>query len=253
MTCKWALLSGASGKLFVFLSNVSKLDGYSLLSFFTLLPGTDAWCPEAQQTSVIIRWQVWKQKATLLGGQERNIERSLVPDSITEQLSHPWAALHLSLYNTSVYLFKPLFVVFSIPCNLLYQAVLSCFPLSSFPKSSACLLLLHSCPTLCNFMDCSLPGSSVLGDSPGKNTGVGCHALLQGIFPAPEGNSGPLHCKRILYCLSHQGENNCNLGDFPVCLEVKTLCSQCRGHRFDPWLGNQYSTCLSHKIKLPFL
>ena len=32
-------------------------------------------------------------------------------------------------------------------------------------------------------MDCSLPGSSVYGDSPDKNTGVGGHALLQGIFP----------------------------------------------------------------------
>ena len=32
-------------------------------------------------------------------------------------------------------------------------------------------------------MDCNLPGSSVHDDSPGKNTGVGCHALLQGIFP----------------------------------------------------------------------
>ena len=32
-------------------------------------------------------------------------------------------------------------------------------------------------------MDCSPPGSSVHGDSPGKKTGVGCHALLQGIFP----------------------------------------------------------------------
>jgi len=31
-------------------------------------------------------------------------------------------------------------------------------------------------------MDCSVPGFSVHGDSPGKNTGVGCHALLQGIF-----------------------------------------------------------------------
>ena len=31
-------------------------------------------------------------------------------------------------------------------------------------------------------MDCSLPDSPVHGDSPGKNTGVGCHALLQGIF-----------------------------------------------------------------------
>ena len=37
-------------------------------------------------------------------------------------------------------------------------------------------------PTLCNPMDCNLPGSSVQGDSPGKNTGVGCHVLLQGVF-----------------------------------------------------------------------
>ena len=39
------------------------------------------------------------------------------------------------------------------------------------------------CLTLCSPMDCSPPGSSVHRDSPGKNTGVGCHALLQGIFP----------------------------------------------------------------------
>ena len=37
-------------------------------------------------------------------------------------------------------------------------------------------------------MDCSLPGSSVHGDSPGKNTGVGCHSLLQGIFPTQGSN-----------------------------------------------------------------
>ena len=45
-----------------------------------------------------------------------------------------------------------------------------------------CANLLQSCPTLCDSMDCSPPGSSVHGDSPGKNTGVGCYALLQGIF-----------------------------------------------------------------------
>ena len=39
------------------------------------------------------------------------------------------------------------------------------------------------CPTLCYPMDCSPPGSSVNGDSPGKNTRVGYHALLQGAFP----------------------------------------------------------------------
>ena len=64
--------------------------------------------------------------------------------------------------------------------------------------------LLQSCPALCNHLDCSLPGSSVLGDSPGKNTGVGCHALLQGIFPTQGSNPGLLHCRQILYHLSHQ-------------------------------------------------
>ena len=42
-------------------------------------------------------------------------------------------------------------------------------------------------------------------DSPGKNTGVGCHSLLQGIFPTQESNPGLLHCRQILYHLSHQG------------------------------------------------
>ena len=43
-------------------------------------------------------------------------------------------------------------------------------------------LVAQSCPALCHSMDYSLPGSSVHGDSPGKNTGVGSHGLLQGIF-----------------------------------------------------------------------
>ena len=45
-----------------------------------------------------------------------------------------------------------------------------------------CAKLLTSCPTLFDPMDCYPSGSSVHGDSPGKNTGVGCHALLQGIY-----------------------------------------------------------------------
>ena len=62
-----------------------------------------------------------------------------------------------------------------------------------------------SCLTLCNPMDCNLPGFFVHGDSPGKNTGEGCHALLQGIFPAQGSNPGLLHCRWILYQLSHKG------------------------------------------------
>ena len=44
-----------------------------------------------------------------------------------------------------------------------------------------------------------------MGISPGKNTGVVCHALLQGIFPTQESNPGFPHCRLILYHLSHQG------------------------------------------------
>ena len=61
--------------------------------------------------------------------------------------------------------------------------------------------LLHSCSTLCNPVDCSPPGSSVHGDSPGKNTRVGCHALLQGIFLAQGLNphlSHLLHWQKVL-------------------------------------------------------
>ena len=43
----------------------------------------------------------------------------------------------------------------------------------------------QSCLTLCDPLDCSPPGSSVHRLSPGKNTGVGCHALLQGNLPYP--------------------------------------------------------------------
>ena len=58
-------------------------------------------------------------------------------------------------------------------------------------------LVTESCPTLCNPMDYSLPGYSVHGDSPGTNTGVGCHALLQEIFPAQGLTPGLPHCRWV--------------------------------------------------------
>ena len=44
-------------------------------------------------------------------------------------------------------------------------------------------------------------------DFPGKNTGVSCRALLQGIFPTQGSNPGLLHCRQILYHLNHQGSS----------------------------------------------
>ena len=104
-------------------------------------------------------------------------------------------------------------------------------------------LVAQLCLTLCDLMDCSLPGSSVHGDSPGKNTGVGCPppgdlpnpvielrspalqadslpakpqgkpqntgvgslSVLQGIFLTQESIWGLLHCRQILYQLSYLG------------------------------------------------
>ena len=54
-------------------------------------------------------------------------------------------------------------------------------------------------------MDCSPPCSSLHRDSAGKNTGVDCHALLQGIFLTQESNRDLLHWRWILDQLSYQG------------------------------------------------
>ena len=69
---------------------------------------------------------------------------------------------------------------------------------------SVLCLATQLCLTLCNPMNSSPPGSFVCGDSPGNNTGVGCHGLLQRIFPTQGSNPGLSHCRQILYQLSHE-------------------------------------------------
>ena len=72
--------------------------------------------------------------------------------------------------------------------------------------------------------DCSSPDFSVHRASPGKNTGVGCHALLQGIFPTQGSNPGFLHYKWILYQLSHQGSPYFAFQFSSVAQSCLTLC-----------------------------
>ena len=83
-------------------------------------------------------------------------------------------------------------------------------------------LIAQSCPTLCDLTGYILPGSSVYGDSPGKNTGVGCYALLQGIYSTQESNSALPHCRQILYHLSHQGSppQNTEVGSLSLLQEI---------------------------------
>jgi len=57
-----------------------------------------------------------------------------------------------------------------------------------------CVLVIQSCRTLCDPIDCSPPRLLCSWNSPGKNTGVGCPFLLQRIFLTQELNPGFLHC-----------------------------------------------------------
>ena len=105
----------------------------------------------------------------------------------------------LDLPNFLLYLHVILSSSFSPTCNTSYWKFPRCTMLCVI---SMCAQSLQLYMTLWDPMDWSPPGSSVLKDSPGKNARVGCHALLQGIFPTQGWNLcllRLLHCKWILY------------------------------------------------------
>ena len=69
-------------------------------------------------------------------------------------------------------------------------------------KPSQCQthLVAQSCPTLCDPMNCMYPARFFCPwNSPGKNAGVVCHSLLQGIFLTQGLNPGLPRCRQILY------------------------------------------------------
>ena len=67
------------------------------------------------------------------------------------------------------------------------------------------VLVAQSCVTLCNPNGLQPDRLLCPWNFPGKNTGVVWHSLLSGIFPTQGSNRGLLHCRQILYHLSHQG------------------------------------------------
>ena len=95
--------------------------------------------------------------------------------------------------------------------------------------AAVCAQLLQYCPTLCDPMDCSLPGSSCPWNSPGKSTGVGCHVLLQGIFltqgfHAPLGMSPAQQAESLL--LSHPG-SPAPISIFPIMHNGSNMIEVC--------------------------
>ena len=62
-------------------------------------------------------------------------------------------------------------------------------------------------------------------DFPGKNTGVGCHFLLQGIFWTQRSKLGLPHCRQTLYHVSHWGSTNCYIVHQVTELPVAHTCA----------------------------
>ena len=83
----------------------------------------------------------------------------------------------------------------------------------------------------CDLTDCSPPGFSDHGDSPGKNTGVGCHAFLQGIFLLP----------RLLHLLLWQA------GSLPLAPPGKSKNLICYFYKFKFYW---YKECIAHNLNI---
>lgn len=87
----------------------------------------------------------------------------------------------------------------------------------------------YSCQTLCDPWTIVRQAPRIHRDSAGKNTGMHCHALFQGIFSTQRSNPGLLHCKQILYCLSHEGHANESVFHTKKRKEIQfiNMCAQC--------------------------
>ena len=119
------------------------------------------------------------------------------------------------IYHIILSLLSPWFLwcVFSLSLATSSNTHIVCVYTSEYYFSSK--FILHN--QCCAVLNCSVVANSlwphgqrawrttVHGDSPGKNTGVGHHALLQVIFPTQGSNPGLPHCRQILYQLSHKG------------------------------------------------
>ena len=121
--------------------------------------------------------------------------------------------------------------------HLWYNVVKWHFISSDLPSPNSKVLVPQLYLTLCNPMDYSPPSSSVHGDSPGQNTGVRCHSLLQGIFPTQGPNLGLLYLRQILYYLS------------PLQIPNPSLIMR-RKHQTDPNLGKFHNKSDQESLKL---
>ena len=148
----------------------------TLVTLFS--PHSFTWHPEQKGDRLFHTVSEWATSRILLSLDSPFLSGSL------------WAGLALQGGESTIHSNNAIWRVTQMPpaITLLLDCEVSRMPL---------FLVAQSCPTLCDPMDCSLPGSSVHWDSPSKNTGVGGHALLWEIFPTQGSNPGLPHCRRI--------------------------------------------------------
>ena len=153
--------------------------------------------------SILLRqWFLLPQSSSYWNCQHQWLNESFLP---------PWNISHLVFRLQTPLVFFPSNFSFSVSIDassstlslgmggtqgssglFLYLGIWASFMIS---LSLCCAVLTRSCLTLCNSLECSLAGCSFHKDSLSKNTGVGCHFLLQEIFPSQGLNPG-----LILFC-----------------------------------------------------
>ena len=176
------------------LSNTNSQSLLKLMSIESVTPSNHLilCCPLLLLPSIFPSIRVFSNESVLcqsLGGQSIGVSASA---SVLPMNIQNWFPLGLTGWTPSKLGKEYLKAVYCHPAYLTYM------------QSESESEFAQSCPTLCDTMDCSLPGSSVHGHFPGKSTGVGCHFLLQGIFLTQGLNPGLLPCRQTLYRLRHQ-------------------------------------------------
>ena len=144
----------------------------------------------------------------MFGGLWYHQRRDRFGNVVVQLVSHVWlfaaqwtAACQASLsFTISPNLFK----LMSVELMMLSNHLILCCPLLLLPSIFSSIRVFSSKSALCIRWPKCQSFSISPSSSPGKNTGVGSQPLLQGIFLTQWLNPGLLHCKQILYHLSHQ-------------------------------------------------
>ena len=169
----------------------------------------DLWRKKWQPTPVFLPGEFQGQRS-LVGYSPWGCKESDTTEWLTPSLSiHVYlqiCAIYTCICNCidtlHIYIYTHTYTYVCIMCN--FAAVpqktggwsISYLPIGNWSE----VKVSQSCLTLWDPMDLNSPWNS-----PGQNTGVGICSLLQGIFPTQGSNPGLLHCRQILYQLSHKG------------------------------------------------